>query len=53
MTSTIAKVAGKMYICIQKHARMGCASAIETSSIAFGLHRPYTKMIYHGTKKNN
>lgn len=26
-----------------KHARTGCASAIGTSSIAFGLHRPYRR----------
>ena len=29
-----------MYLCSRKAARTGCASAIGTSSIAFGLHRP-------------
>ena len=30
----------KLYLCSRKAAGTGCASAIGTSSIAFGLHRP-------------
>jgi hypothetical protein len=31
-----------LYLCSRKAARTGCASAIEASFIAFGLHRPCT-----------
>ena len=31
-----------LYLCSRKAARTGCASAIQTSLIAFGLHRPCT-----------
>jgi len=30
----------KLYLCTQKRARTGCTSAIQTSLIALGLHRP-------------
>ncbi len=39
-----------LYLCSRKAARTGCASAIEASFIAFGLHRPCT-VEFKTTKK--